>query len=83
METFSANHAKTRFGEFIDRVQRAPVRVTRHDRVVAVMVSADDYEAMRVFYAHRLQTSLDEAGRRAADAGLTAQALDALLTGES
>lgn len=49
--TFSANDAKTRFGEFIDRVQQGPVRVTRRDRVVGVMVSAEDYEAMRAFYA--------------------------------
>jgi antitoxin (DNA-binding transcriptional repressor) of toxin-antitoxin stability system len=33
--TYTANEAKTRFGEFIDRVQQGPVQVTRHDRVVA------------------------------------------------
>ena len=47
MQTFTANEAKTRFGEFIDSAQREPVRVVRHDRVVGVMVSAQDYEAMR------------------------------------
>ncbi len=51
MQTFIANEAKTRFGELLDRVQRAPVQVTRHNRVVGVMVSAEDYEAMRRFYA--------------------------------
>lgn len=49
MQTYTANEAKTRFGEFLDRVQREPVRVMRHDRVVGVMVSAEDYEAMRAF----------------------------------
>jgi PHD/YefM family antitoxin component YafN of YafNO toxin-antitoxin module len=32
---------------FSTSVQREPVRVMRHDRVVGVMVSAEDYEAMR------------------------------------
>ena len=43
MKTFTANEAKTRFGEFIDQAQREPVRVMRHDRVVGVIVSAQDY----------------------------------------
>ena len=39
METFTANEAKTRFGEFLDLAQREPVRVSRHERVIGVMVS--------------------------------------------
>ena len=52
MQTFSANEAKTQFGQFIDLAQREPVRVMHRDRVVGVMVSAQDYEAMREFYAN-------------------------------
>lgn len=83
MQTYTANDAKTRFGEFIDRAQREPVRVMRHDRVVGVMVSAHDYEAMRAFYADRLQHTLDRAAGEAAHAGLTPQILDDLLADES
>ena len=83
METYTANEAKTRFGEFLDKAQREPVRVMRHDRVVGVMVSAHDYEAMRAFYANRLQHSLDEAAAAAARAGLTSAELDKLLADES
>lgn len=83
MISYTANEAKTRFGEFLDRVQREPVRVMRHDRTVGVMVSAQDYEAMRAFYANRLQHNLDEAGAAAARAGLSAKALGALLADES
>lgn len=83
MQTYTANEAKTRFGEFIDRAQREPVRVMRHDRVVGVMVSAEDYEAMRVFYANRLQHTLQQSAVEAASAGLTPQALDDLLADES
>ena len=83
MDTFTANEAKTRFGEFIDRAQKGPVRVMRRDRVVGVMVSADDYEAMRVFYANRLQHTLAQTATAAAAQGLTPAALDALLADES
>lgn len=80
MQTYTANEAKTRFGEFLDRAQRGPVRVMRHDRAVGVMVSAEDYEAMRAFYADRLQRTLQET---ATGAGLSEADLDRLLADES
>ncbi len=79
MQTFTANEAKTRFGEFLDRAQREPVRVMRHDRVVGVMVSAQDYEAMRIFYADRLVKSMDATADATEHAGLTPEILDKLL----
>lgn len=83
MQTITANEAKTRFGEFIDRVQREPVQVIRHNRVVGVMVSAEDYQAMRVFYADRLLHTLNETADAAARTGLTPALLDELLADES
>ena len=83
MQTYTANEAKTRFGEFLDRVQREPVRVMRHDRVVGVMVSAEDYEAMRTFYADRLRKTLRETAAAAAAAGMTEEILEKLLADES
>ncbi len=83
MQTYTANEAKTRFGEFLDRAQREPVRVMRHDRVVGVMVSAEDYEAMRVFYADRLRKSLTDSAAAAAAAGMTEERLAELLADES
>ncbi len=83
MRTYTANEAKTRFGEFIDDAQRAPVRVMRRDRVVGVMVSAQDYEAMRAFYANRLAHTMDRVAESAAHAGLTEDQLSELLADES
>lgn len=83
MQTLTANDAKTRFGELLDMAQREPVRVTRRDRVVGVMVSAQDYEAMRAFYANRLVQTMDESAAAAARAGLTPKQLAALLADES
>lgn len=83
MRTFTANEAKTRFGEFIDLAQREPVRVMRRDRVVGVMVSASDYEAMRAFYANRLQHTLNQTAQYAQSQGLTMEQLEQLLADES
>jgi len=83
MQTFTANQAKTHFGEFLDLAQREPVRVMRRDRVVGVMVSAQDYEAMRVFYADRLQHTLNQSAALAQQQGLSQEALDVLLADES
>lgn len=80
MQQMTANEAKTHFGEFLDRALREPVRVTRHDRVVGVLVSAQDYEEMRAFYASRLQATLAE---NAARVGWSEEQAAALLADES
>jgi len=82
MQTFTANEAKTRFGELIDRVQREPVQVTRRNRVVGVMVSAEDYRAMREFYADRLRRALKQSAEEASAKGLTDEKLERLLADE-
>ena len=83
MQTLTANEAKTRFGEFIDMAQREPVRVMRHERVVDVMVSAQDYDAMRQFYANPLQHTLVATGQQASQNGLMEKTLTDLLADES
>jgi prevent-host-death family protein len=83
MQTVTANEAKTRFGEFLDKAQREPVGVLRHDRMVGVLVSAQDYEAMRAFYSDRLHKTLEGSANSAQLAGLTPELLEALLVDES
>lgn len=83
MLAYTANEAKTRFGEFLDQVQREPVQVLKRDRVVGVMVSAQDYEAMRAFYANRLQNALAQNAGQAAAQGLTEADVQNLLSDES
>ena len=80
MQSFTANQAKTQFGQFLDTAQREPVQVMKHDRVVGVMVSTKDYEAMRLFYADRLQHRLAQSAQLAEAAGLTENKLDELLS---
>ncbi|MDR1611323.1 MAG: type II toxin-antitoxin system Phd/YefM family antitoxin [Planctomycetota bacterium] len=83
MLTVSANEAKTRFGELLDRIQCEPVQVTRHGRMVGVMVPPQDYAAMRAFYADRLNGILGKTALVAEKAGMTEEALDRLLSDES
>ena len=83
MQTMTANTAKTNFGLFLDTAAREPVQVKRHDRVVGVMVPAQDYEAMRAFYAERLIRSMRETGLQAQAAGMTEAILEELLADES
>ena len=80
MQTFTANQAKTHFGHFLNTVQREPVQVMRHDRVIGVMVSAQDYEEMRQFFANRLDATLTQSAHTA---GLTEAQASALLADES
>lgn len=80
MQSFTANQAKTQFGLFLDTAQREPVQVLKHDRVVGVLVSTKDYEAMRTFYADRLQHRLQQSAALAEAAGLTPKKLDELLS---
>lgn len=79
VQVLTASQAKTHFGEFIDKAQREPVKVTRRGRTVGFMVSEEEYESMRNFYANRLLHSLDEAGKEAEEKGLTEEKLQPLL----
>ena len=83
MQTLTANEAKTHFGHFIDMAQREPVRIVRRERVVGVMVSAQDYDAMRAFYANRLQHTLAASAAQSEKAGMSTKRLEALLRDES
>ena len=67
----------------IDMAQKEPVRITRHNQVVAVMVSEQDCDDMRAFYANRLKNTLQAVAASARGCGLTQDKLDGLLTGES
>jgi prevent-host-death family protein len=45
--TVSATHAKQNFAAILDQAQREPVRIRRHDREVAVLISAEEYERIQ------------------------------------
>ncbi len=43
-EILSANEAKTNFGTILLKAQRTPVQIKRNGKVVAVVISVEDYE---------------------------------------
>jgi prevent-host-death family protein len=47
MTTVSATHAKQNFAAILDAAQREPVRIRRHDRDVAVLVSREEFDRLR------------------------------------
>jgi prevent-host-death family protein len=44
MQTVSATYAKQNFAAILDLSQREPVMIQRHERDIAVMMSAVEYE---------------------------------------
>lgn len=83
MTSYTATQAKAHFGALLDQLQHGPVKVLKRGRVVGVMVSAQDHEAMRNFYANRLQDTLAQNATSTAEQGLTEDGLQRLLADES
>ena len=79
MPTVSATHAKQNFAAMLDQSQREPVRIQRHERDVAVLVSAEEYEQIRKLRAQELIRMSYEMGRYAESQGMTEELLAQLL----
>jgi len=82
MPTVSATHAKQNFAAMIDAAQREPVRIQRHERDVAVLVSAEEYERIHKLRVQELIRLSDEMGRYAESRGMTDELLEKLLADE-
>jgi prevent-host-death family protein len=82
MPTMSATQAKQNFAALIDAAQREPVRIQRHERDVAVLVSANEWEKIHKMRVEQLIRLTEEAGRFAASKGMTDELLEQLLADE-
>jgi prevent-host-death family protein len=78
----SATHAKQNFAALIDAAQREPVRIQRHERDVAVLVSAEEWEKVHKMRVEELLRLSEENGRYAASQGMTDELLAELLADE-
>lgn len=58
MQNFSVTEAQYRFFELLDIVEQEPVWVMEKDRVLGVMVSHEDYQAMLTLNAGRQPDSI-------------------------
>lgn len=82
MPTVSATHAKQNFAAMIDAAQREPVRIQRHERDVAVLLSAEEFEQIRKLRAQELIRITEQMGRYAESQGMTDDVLAKLLADE-
>ena len=57
MQTLSASDAKREFGDVLIKVQKAPVRVTRNGKPIAVVLSDSEYLELKI---QALQVALIE-----------------------
>lgn len=83
MRNIAARDAKNRFGELLDAAQREPVAIEKHGRRVAVVLSAQDFDALEAIKEERLKAEL-RSGLEDLDAGrsVDGEAFFAELTGE-
>lgn len=82
MQTISATKAKQEFAALLDAAQREPVAIRRHERDVAIVMSADEYEWTRDLYARELERLCARVSAQAKARGLDEQALEELLKDE-
>src|SRR3954470_3363064 len=54
VKTMAAREAKRLFGQLLDDAQRTPVKINRHGRTVAVVVSSAEYDRLATYRQHLL-----------------------------
>ena len=60
METLNASDAKREFGEVLLKAQKAPVRINKNGKPIAVMVSAETFDKLQAAQRAALQQAIDE-----------------------
>ncbi|MBE9559765.1 MAG: type II toxin-antitoxin system Phd/YefM family antitoxin [Proteobacteria bacterium] len=60
MTTLSASDAKREFGDVLLKAQKAPVKINKNGKPVAVVVSAMEYEQLEAFRVEYLKTAIEE-----------------------
>lgn len=68
MTRLSANAAKARFGELLDKARREPVTIEKHGRPVAVVLSTEEYEELEALKLSQLRAEVG-VGLQAVDQG--------------
>lgn len=75
MAIISATRAKQNFAALLDQAQREPVRIQRHERDVAVVISAERYERLRTARLEEFSRLSERMSEEAKTNGLTDEIL--------
>jgi prevent-host-death family protein len=79
MKTVSATDAKQRLAALLDAAQREPILIRRHNRDVAVIMSAEEYDRIRGAKNDEFEKFCDRVGAEAVKRGLTEEILADIL----
>ena len=79
MRTISATDAKQKFAALLDAAQHEPVRIQRHDRDVAVLISAEEYKRLNGNQWAEFNHLMDLASAQAKANGFTEKDLQEIL----
>ncbi|MDI9223822.1 type II toxin-antitoxin system Phd/YefM family antitoxin [Pantoea sp. EA-12] len=71
MYLLSANEAKTQFGDMLLKAQREPVQISRNGKPVAVVISAEEFEAIEAMKQQFVQDKIARAREDIANGRLT------------
>jgi prevent-host-death family protein len=80
MQTVSATYAKQNFAAVLDQSQREPVMIQRHDREIAVLLSAAEYEQITSERWREFDRLSAIASEQAQANGLTEEKLQEILS---
>jgi PHD/YefM family antitoxin component YafN of YafNO toxin-antitoxin module len=61
MQTLTANHAKTRFGEMLINIQHEPIQIQKNGEAVAVIMSCKSYQEFEDLKIELLKSALQRA----------------------
>ncbi|KGT87879.1 type II toxin-antitoxin system Phd/YefM family antitoxin [Enterobacter cancerogenus] len=71
MYLLSANEAKTQFGDMLLKAQREPVQISRNGKPVAVVISAEEFQAIELMKQQFLQEKIARSREDVANGRLT------------
>ena len=83
MRSVSASEAKQNLAALLDAAQREPVMIRRHERDVAVVLSAQEYERLRAWNVSEFLRFSEGVAEKAAANGMNAAVLEQLLADEN
>ncbi len=77
MTTLNASDAKREFGDVLLKAQKAPVRINKNGKPVAVVISASEYEQLEALRENHLKAEINE-GIADLEAGNVSNGIDVL-----